>query len=101
MDRARGGQKPSLRILRNLYQALGDPAGVLAHRLGALERVKLLLADWTHTQHKLVDTEQRMVAVLDQLELTELVTSIGWHSSITDLLLQCGSVVDLPGRVDL
>ena len=78
----RGGQKPSLRILRNLYQALGDPDGVLAHRLGALERVQLLLADWTHTQHKLVDTEQRMVAVLDQLELTELVTSITGISAV-------------------
>src|SRR3954453_24070259 len=72
----RGGQKPSLRILRNLFAALADPAGVLAHRHGALERVQLLLEDWTHTQHKLADTEQRMVAVLDELELTALVTSI-------------------------
>jgi hypothetical protein len=78
----RGGQKPSLRILRNLYQALGDPAGVLAHRPGALERVQLLLEDWAHTQHKLADTEQRMVAVLDQLKLTELVTSITGISAV-------------------
>jgi transposase len=78
----RGGQKPSLRILRNLYRALGDPAGVLAHRPGALERVQLLLEDWAHTQHKLADTEKRMVAVLDQLELTELVTSITGISAV-------------------
>ncbi len=52
----RGGQKPSLRILRKLYQALGDPAGVIAHRPGALERVQLLLEDWRHTQDKLADT---------------------------------------------
>jgi transposase len=78
----RGGQKPSLRILRNLYQALGDPAGGLAHRPGALERVQLLLEDWAHTQHKLADTEQRMVAVLDQLKLTELVTSITGISAV-------------------
>ncbi len=78
----RGGQKPSLRILRHLYQALSDPAGVLAHRPGALERVQLLLEDWAHTQHKLADTEQRMVAVLDQLELTELVTSITGISAV-------------------
>jgi transposase len=78
----RGGQKPSLRILRNLYEALGDPAGVLAHRAGALERVQLLLEDWGHTQRKLADTEQRMVAVLDQLELTELVTSITGISAV-------------------
>jgi transposase len=78
----RGGQKPCLRILRNLYQALADRAGVLAHRPGALERVQLLLEDWGHTQHKLADTEQRMVAVLDQLELTELVTSITGISAV-------------------
>ena len=71
-----------MRTLRNLYQALGDPAGMLAHRLGALERVQLLLQDWTHTQHKLVDTEQRMIAVLDQLQLTELVTSITGISAV-------------------
>jgi transposase len=41
----RGGQKPSLRILRALFTALGDPAGVIAHRAGALERVQLLLED--------------------------------------------------------
>jgi transposase len=78
----RGGQKPSLRILRNLYQALRDPAGVLAHRPGALERVQLLLEDRAHTQHKLADTEQRMVAVLDQLELTGLVASITGISAV-------------------
>ena len=42
----RGGQKPCLRIARNLYTALADPAGVLAHRRGALERVGWVLADW-------------------------------------------------------
>jgi len=78
----RDGQKPCLRILRNLYQALGDPAGVLAHRPGALERVQLLLEDWGHTQHKLADTEHRMVTVLDKLELTELVTSITGISAV-------------------
>jgi transposase len=78
----RGGQKPSLRILRNLYQALGDPAGVLAHRPGALERVQLLLQDWAHTQHKLADTEQRMTRVLDELGLTDLVTSITGISAV-------------------
>ena len=78
----RGGQKPCLRILRNLYRALGDPAGVLAHRPGALERVQLLLEDWAHTQDKLADTEQRMIAVLDELELTALVTSITGISAV-------------------
>ena len=72
----RGGQKPCLRIVRKLFTALADPTGVIAHRRGALERVQLLLEDWADTQRKLVDTEARMTAVLDELELTELVTSI-------------------------
>src|SRR3954452_3152891 len=72
----RGGQRPCLRIVRKLFAALADPTGVLAHRRGALERVQLLLEDWADTQRKLADTEARMTSVLDELELTELATSI-------------------------
>ena len=72
----RGGQRPCLRIVRKLYSALADPTGVVAHRRGALERVQLLLEDWTDTQRKLAETEARMTAVLDELELTGLATSI-------------------------
>jgi transposase len=79
---ARGGQKPSLRILRGLFAALADPAGVIAARAGALERVQLLLADWQHTQQRLADTEARMVGVLDELGLTRLVTSITGLSAV-------------------
>jgi transposase len=78
----RDGQKPSLRILRNIFTALADPAGVIAHRRGGLERVQLLLTDWDHNQHKLTDTEARMTAVLDELQLTDLVTSITGLSAI-------------------
>ena len=46
----RGGQKPCLRIVRGMFTALAYPAGVIAHRPGALERVALLLEDWRHTQ---------------------------------------------------
>jgi transposase len=72
----RGGRKPCLRILRAMFAALGDHAGVLAHRPGALERVALLLEDWQHAQDRISQTEQRMTAVLDELGLTALVTSI-------------------------
>ena len=72
----RGGQKPCLRIVRGLFTALADPAGVAAHRSGALERVQLLLEDWQHTQDRLAETERRMTAVLDELGLTGLVTSM-------------------------
>jgi len=55
---------------------------VTAHRPGALERVSLLLGDWLNTHRRLRDTEQRMTSVLDQLQLTELVTSITGLSAI-------------------
>ncbi len=78
----RGKQKPCLRIVRLLFAALTDPAGVIAHRAGALERVALLLSDWLETHRRLLDTETRMTAVLDELRLTELVTSITGLSAI-------------------
>ena len=78
----RGGQKPCGRIARKLFTALADPAGVLAHRRGALERVHLLLADWAEDQRRLADTETRMLTVLDELHLTELVTSIDGVSPV-------------------
>jgi transposase len=63
-------------ILRGLFAALADPAGVIAHRPGALERVQLLLEDWTLTHQRIAETETRMTGVLEELGLTGLVTSI-------------------------
>ena len=77
-----GKQKPCLRIVRKLYAALTDPTGVTAHRRGAFERVQLLLEDWTDSHRKLVDVETRMTGVLDDLGLTELVTSIHGVSAV-------------------
>lgn len=70
------GQKPRLRIVRWVFAALGDPTGVTAHRPGAFERAGLILADWHQTRSRLQDTQMRTLAVLDELELTGLVTSI-------------------------
>jgi transposase len=78
----RGGQKPCLRIVRKLYTALADTAGVIAHRHGALERVGWVLADWEADQQRLAATEDRMVAVLDELGLTRLVTTIDGISAV-------------------
>jgi transposase len=72
----RGHIRPCLRIVRNLYTALADNAGVIAHRRGAFERIGWLIEDWDTARAKLVDTEARMVTVLDDLELTELACSI-------------------------
>ncbi len=78
----RGGQKPCLPIMRALFAALDDPAGVTAHRAGALERVQLLVEDWRYAHQRVDDTETRMLAVLKELQLTELVTSITGVSAI-------------------
>ena len=40
-----GGIRPCLRIIRAVFAALSDPAGVTAHRPGALERAHLALGD--------------------------------------------------------
>jgi transposase len=72
----KGGQRPCLRILRQMFAALADPTGVGEHRVAALERVAFLLRDWQHAADQLADTEIRMTGVLDQLKLTDLATSI-------------------------
>jgi transposase len=71
-----GGIRPCLRIIRAVFAALADPAGVTAHRTGALERAHLALGDWRDTRTRLADTETRMCAVLDELGLAGLVTTI-------------------------
>lgn len=70
------------RIVRDFFAALSDPGGVAAQRPGALERVGLVLADWLTTRTRLSDVESRMVAVLDAMNLTTLVTSIPGLSAV-------------------
>ncbi|NNH75254.1 IS110 family transposase [Nocardia uniformis] len=71
-----GAKRPCFRITGKLFAAPDDPAGVLAHRRGAVERVHLLLEDWAEAKQRLAETEARMTGVLDELRLTDLVTSI-------------------------
>jgi transposase len=78
----RGGRKPCLRILGQLFTALSTPTGVIPHRRGALERVAFLLQDRRNAADKLTDTETRMTDVLDELKLTELATSIPGLSAV-------------------
>jgi transposase len=72
----RGHVRPCLRIVRRLFAALTDSAGVVAHRRGAFERIGWILTDWDAARTQLVDTQTRMTATLDELGLTDLVTSI-------------------------
>jgi transposase len=70
------GMPPNIRIVCPGFAALADPHGVISHRSGVLERTGLVRADWQHTTQRLADTEARIVAVLDELRLAELATSI-------------------------
>jgi hypothetical protein len=78
----RGRTKTCLRILNKLWNALGDPAGVTAHRTGGFERISWILDDWDAARTNLVEVEHRMTITLDQLGLTSLVTSIDGLSPV-------------------
>lgn len=71
-----GATRPRRRIVTAVLDALSDLTGVAAQRRGALERALLVLDDWHTNRARLADTENRMIAVLDELRLTDLVTSI-------------------------
>jgi transposase len=77
-----GASRPRRRILAAMFTALTDQAGVLAQRPGALQRASWVLADWRHIKARKIEVETRMVALLDQLGLTELVTSIPGVSAV-------------------
>ena len=90
----RGRARPCLRIVRRLFVALDDRAGVVAHRSAVFERLEWTLADWDTARAKLVDVEARMVSVLDELDLTALVTSIDGLSPVgaAAILAQTGDL---------
>jgi transposase len=71
-----GGRRRCHRIMRAVYEATTCQRGVLAHRPGGLERAGFALADWQQLTRDRGDVEDRMVAVLDQLDLTGLLAGI-------------------------
>jgi transposase len=77
-----GGSRRRRAIISAVYSALVDPRGVMAQRPGALERAHSVLADWRSTKTRLAHVESRMVEVLDELELTDLVISIPGISAV-------------------
>jgi transposase len=77
-----GAKRIYHKIARGLWEALADTGGVRAQRRGALERAHLLLDDWRSLLARLAEVGRRMVAVLDELGLTGLVTSIDGLSAV-------------------
>jgi transposase len=72
----------SHRVLGRVWDALSDTRGVSTQRRGALERVHLVMADWRSARARLGDVQTRMLEVLDQLGLRELVCSIDGLSGV-------------------
>jgi transposase len=74
------------------------PGGVEAERAAACERAGDALRDWHRALAEIADVQARMLAVLDALELRELVTTITGLSAIgaAAILAQTGD----PARFD-
>jgi transposase len=77
-----GGKRARRPIIAAVFAALTDPAGVVAQRAGALERAGWVLADWRTAKTRLAEVETRMVDILDELGLTELLRSIPGVSAV-------------------
>jgi transposase len=78
-----GGKNIWHSIVEGLWDALLDAGGVAAQRPGALERLHLLMEDWRELRRRLAETEDRMLAVPDELGLTELAASIDGMSALS------------------
>jgi transposase len=90
----RGKAKPCLRIVRKVFAAVTASAGVVEHRQAALERIGWILTDWERARTDQDVVENRMVAVLGQLGLTDLVCSIDGLSPVgaAAILAQTGDL---------
>ena len=59
-----------------VHAAAADPGGIAAERDAIIERAAFAYQDWMAALAAQADAESRMLAVLDQLDLTGLVTTI-------------------------
>ena len=73
-------------IVRAVFDAATDPAlaaaGVADQRAGALERARFALGDLAHARAEIAVVQTRMVAVLDELGVAQLATSIPGLSAV-------------------
>jgi transposase len=93
-----GGQRRSHRILGAIWAAAQAPGGVERERPAATERARDAIRDWRRALDELADVEARMLGVLDNLELTELLETIDGLSAIgaAAILAEAGD----PARFD-
>lgn len=77
-----GSARPYGPIITALHAAASDPKGVPSQRPGALERAAMALGDLRHARDERDRAETLMRAVLDDLDLTGLVTTIPGLSAV-------------------
>jgi len=77
-----GGKRRNLGILRAVWAAAHTPGGVERERAAAVERAADAIRDWRRALDELDDVEARMVGVLDDLGLVELVCTIDGLSPV-------------------
>jgi transposase len=85
--------------MRAVYDAAADERGVAAQRPGALERAGFALADWQHLAGELAEVETRMVGILDELNLTGLLTAVPGLSAVgaAAILAEAGDLTRFDG----
>jgi transposase len=95
---ALGGKKVWRRIAVAVRVSAADPGGIAAERDAIIERAAFAYQDWIAALAAQADAEARMLAVLDQLGLTGLVTTIPGLSAVSAavILAQTGD----PARYD-
>ena len=95
---AQGGKKVWRRIALGVRAAAAEPGGIAAERDAILERAAFAFGDRMSALAALADVEARMVAVLDELGLTCLVTTIPGLTAVgaAVILAQTGD----PARYD-
>ena len=95
---ALGGKKVWRRIAVAVHAAAADPGGIAAERDAILERATFAYQDWMAALAAQADADARMLAVLDELGLTGLVTTIPGLSAVgaAVILAQTGD----PARYD-
>jgi transposase len=93
-----GGQRRRLGILRAIWAAALEPGGVERERAAACERARDAIRDWRRALDELDYVHNRMLEVLDALELTDLVITIDGLSAIgaAAILAEAGD----PARFD-
>ena len=95
---ALGGKRVWRRIAMAVRAAAADPGGIAAERDAIIERAAFAYQDWMAALAAQADAEARMLAVLGQLDLTGLVTTIPGLSAVgaAVILAQTGD----PARYD-